>query len=150
MIPLLEKQGVFYTKKKNVMARKAVAGERLETLTGDGPETVNTAQAGDYIVENQTAAKERYILPGDIFLKRYEPLGEPSEHTFSEYRPTGRIIAIEMTPGQLEALNLPDTFTFTADWGESMIAKAGDFIGCTDDFASVYRLARKEFFETYF
>ena len=149
MIPLLEKQGAVYVKKKNVLARKATAGEQIETVTGDGPETVNVARAGDYVVQNQTDAKEQYILSGELFLKRYQPLGTASQYGFDEYRPTGRILAIELTPETLAALDLPPEFRFTADWGEDMVAKAGDFIGCLDDFSSVYRLARKEFYETY-
>jgi hypothetical protein len=149
MIPVLEKQGAVYAKKKNVLARKASAGERIETVTGDGPETVNVAGADDYIVQNQTDAKEMYILSAGVFLSRYQPLGAPSADGFVEYRPTGRILAIELTLANLSALDLPPEFRFTADWGEDMVAKAGDFIGCLDDFSSVYRLARKEFFETY-
>ena len=73
----------------------------------------------------------------------------PQEGAFTEYRPTGKIVAVELTDERLRALELPPEFHFTAAWGENVTAKAGDFMGGPPDFSEVYRLARKEFVETY-
>ncbi len=147
--PVLEAEGEVYHKKINVLAKKAKGGEVVETITGDGLETTNKADAGDYIVQNQTEAREQYIVSEEKFLKKYEPLEAPQEGVFTEYRSTGKIVAIELTDERLQSLGLPREFYFMANWGEKMVAKVGDFMGGPTDFSEVYRLARKEFFETY-
>lgn len=133
----------------NVLAKKAEGGEVVETVTGDGWETTNEAEPGDYIVQNQTEAGEQYVVPEEDFFKKYELVDEYQPGGFSEYHPIGKIIALELTPKRLERLGLPREFVFSTDWGEDMVAKAGDFLGGPTDFSEVYRLARKEFFETY-
>jgi hypothetical protein len=147
--PALESEGRVYHKKLNVLAKKARGGEIIETVTSDGVETRNEANAGDYMVQNQTEAGEYYIVPGATFLKKYEPIEAPQEGVFTEYRPTGKIVALELTDERLNELRLPSEFYFMAAWGEKAVAKAGDFMGGPTDFSEVYRLARKEFFETY-
>lgn len=147
--PLLESEGIFYYKKRHILAKKAQGGEKISTVTADGPETTNEAEAGDYIVQNLTEAGEQYVVPAEEFLKKYEPAGEAAPDGFGEYHSTGKIVAIELTAERLKALELPGKFYFTTDWGETMVAKKGDFMGGPADFSEIYRLARKEFFETY-
>ena len=146
--PLLEQQGRLYRKTKNVLARKALAGEQVFTATADGKETKNTAQEGDYIVRNQTEAQEEYIVPGGKFAEKYEWIAE-GEHDFDEFRSKGRIIALELTEKNLQELGLSEICYFVAPWGEEMVAKIGDFLACPLDYSELYRIARKEFFETY-
>lgn len=146
--PALLAEGAVYQKKKNVVARKAQDGEVIQTRTGDGLETTNAAEAGDYIVRNQTDAEEEYIVPAHKFNKRYTALRAVDEH-WQEYQALGRIIAIELTAEKLASLNLPTEFEFMAPWDDPMTAKAGDFMGGPETLTEVYRLARKEFFETY-
>lgn len=146
--PLLQREGAVFQKKKNVYARPATPGETIQTVTKDGLETENRAEAGDFIVRNQTEAGEAYIVPGFKFSKKYAPL-RPADDTWTEYRPVGRIVAVELTPERLAALGLPDEFEFIASWGSAMVARAGDFLGGPDSLTEVYRLARQEFFETY-
>ena len=146
--PVLDAEGVVFQKKQNVFAKKAEAQEVITTQTGDGAETVNTAQIGDYLVKNQTAAGEVYVLKASKFAERYEWLGL-GEGGFEEYRPTGRVTGVELTPERCETMELPPVFHFEAPWGEAMVAKSGDFIVSPPDGAEVYRIARKEFFETY-
>lgn len=145
----LQSEGVVYHKKLNILAKKALGGERIVTITGDGPETSNQAREGDYIVQNQTKAGEQYVVPGEEFLRKYEPVNDSAADGFAEYRSLGVIVAIELTGERLHQLNLPEEFIFRTDWGEEMIAKEGDFMGGPADLSEVYRLARKEFFETY-
>ncbi len=146
--PLMESEGVLFSKKKNVFAKKAEGGEPVVTMTDDGLETVNTAQKGSYLVKNQTEAAEVYVVEKAAFEKRYERKG-PADDGFEEYHPTGKVIAVELTPERQEALDLPASFHFKAAWKEDMIAKKGDYIVCPPDFSEIYRIARKEFFETY-
>lgn len=146
--PLMESEGILYSKKKNVFAKKAEGGEPVVTMTNDGLETVNTAQKGSYLVKNQTEAAEVYVVEKDAFEKRYEWL-RPGNDGFEEYHPTGKIIAIELTEERLATLDLPASFHFKAPWKEDMIAKKSDFIVSPPDFSEIYRIARKEFFETY-
>lgn len=147
-IPLLESRGKVYKKYRHILARAAEEGEIIETRTGDGLETVNAAKAGDMIVRNTTRAGEMYVMSPAKFAERYERVGEGQEG-FSEYRPVGRIYALELSDALLDELALPAIFSFTASWGSGMVAKSGDFLACPADRTSVYRIAREEFFETY-
>lgn len=147
-LPLLEEEGAVYRKKTNVFARQAEGGERVETVTGDGKETVNTAAEGDYLVKNQTGAEEIYIVSPEKFRERYAFLREVGGG-FDEYRATGKILALELAEETLRRLGLPDPFYFEAPWGEEMIARLDDFLAAPTDKSEVYRIARHEFFETY-
>ena len=146
--PLLQSEGVVYKKYKHVFAKKAKEGETILTITNDGLETVNTASNGDYIVKNQTDAEELYILTQKKFNDRYTYL-KSSNDGFSEYFPKGKIIGLELTSDLLQKHNLPKEFHFEAAWGTAMIAKENDFLASPPDLSEVYRIARKEFFETY-
>ena len=148
LVPVLQAEGKPYQKFKAILARKAGVGEVVETRTADGRETINTAREGDYLVKNQTAAGEMYVVEKEEFEKRYEFLQE-SKEGFSEYVSSGRIIAVEMTASLLDRLNLDQEFYFVAPWGEEMVVKEDDFLVSSSNFGEVYRIARKEFFETY-
>ncbi len=148
ILPLLAAQGHTYYKYKPVFAKKAKAGEYVETHTADGLETINTANEGDYLIKNQTAAGEMYILSAQKFAQKYEWL-QQGEDGFDEYKPLGQIIALEITKELLQELGLTDDFHFIASWGEPMRARAGDFLASPTELNEVYRIARAEFFETY-
>ena len=148
-LPLLESQGEWFQKYRPIWARPAEAGEEIRTCTSDGLETCNTANSGDFIVRNQTAAGELYVMARSSFEERYTPTSRTDEKGFREYLPTGKILAIELTEELLKALGLPPTFEFIASWGSGMVAKTGDYMVCPPDRSSVYRIARREFFETY-
>lgn len=153
--PALAYGGKRYAKKTMVRARLAVEGEVIVTITGDGKETQNTAKAGDYVVENQTAAKEQYIVTGTTFRKRYAPLSrEDAESTalFLHYKAIGKCIGI-VYKGRVNTENLstlPVEIKFMASWNEEMVLKPGDMlVAPLPDTKSVYRIAAKEFEETY-
>ncbi len=148
MRPLLEREGCVFQKNTNVFARPAQPGEVIETKTGDGLETTNAAGEEEYIVRNQTEAGEEYIVPADKFKQRYAYL-QAADNGWAEYRSLGQIVAVELTPERLAELHLSGEFEFTAPWDDPMTAKAGDFMGGPDTLKEVYRIARKEFFETY-
>ena len=148
LLPLLQSKGRVFQKNKNVLARRAQAGELIATHTADGLETINTAGEGDFIVRNQTAAGEEYVVPAHKFAQRYE-LYRTTGGEWLEYVSKGRIVAIEITSELLQTLDLPLEFHFEALWKEDMVARAGDFLASPSDFSEIYRIARKEFFETY-
>ncbi len=148
VLPLLKSKGNIYQKVKKVFARKAKDVERIITTTSDGRETINSAKPGDYIVKNQTGAGEEYILTPSKFRSRYA-YKKRSTAGFSEYEPTGRIHAIEVNKRLLKKFGVKLRFYFEADWGSKMIVKEKDFLACPVGGEEVYRIARKEFFETY-
>ena len=148
VIGRLKLKGKLYAKKTNVFARVAGRNERVVTIVSDGVETVNYANEGDYIVENQTSSKERYIVPKTKFEARYE-LAREVAGGFSEYVSTGKVWALELTKKSLDALGLADEFNFEAPWGENSVARKGDYLVSPPDFSEVYRIAKKEFRQTY-
>ena len=147
-LPLLKNNGKVFKKFKKVYARKAKGGEKIDTITSDGKETTNIAQPGDYIVKNQTNSEEVYILTKKKFKDRYIYLRR-SKQGFSEYIPIGKICALELKPNVLKKNKLKKRFYFEAPWGAKMVAKENDYLVCPPNFNEVYRIARKEFFETY-
>ena len=148
MVPILKSQGMGFKKFKKILAREAQEGEQIQTITGDGLETSNTANAGDFIVKNQTDAGEMYIVPAKKFHDRYD-FSEEGQGGFSVYASKGKIIGVEMNESLLKQLELANEFYLVAPWGEEMIVKKDDYLVCPLDFSEVYRIARKEFFETY-
>lgn len=147
-IPYLKKFGKHYIKSKRVWARPAKEGELIQTITSDGLETQNRASKGDFVIKNQTKAGEEYIISGQKFKKRYE-FDFELEGDYNSYTSIGTIWAIEVNKEVLSELKLASEFYFQASWGENMIVKECDFIVTQEDFNEVYRIARKEFFETY-
>ncbi|MGI9525493.1 MAG: hypothetical protein ACR2MS_00120 [Weeksellaceae bacterium] len=148
MIPILQSKGEVYRKYKKVLARKAVAGEKIITITSDGVETVNVAEEGDYVVKNQTDAEEMYIMSAEKFEKRYEWLSQVDDE-YSLYKPIGKVVAKEIDNTLIKQLGHGDEFKFIAPWGEEMVAKKGDYLVSPLSYEEVYRIAKKEFFETY-
>ncbi len=147
LLPLL-KEAVVYEKFTEIEARQAQAGEVIQTKTSDGLETQNTAQKGDYIVRNLTDAKEQYIIKSDKFELRYKYLND-ADGDFKRYQAIGEIKAIVVSDVVLDMLNAKQEFYFMAPWGEKMIAKKDDYLVSPRDYSEIYRIAAKEFFETY-
>jgi len=145
----MKSQAKVYQKNKNIFARKAAGGEKIITYTSDGKETQNIAEKGEYIVTNQTEAKEQYVISADKFQEKYERLRTVDTDT-AEYKSKGRVLALELTREILAELDLPNSFQFIASWGKETIAKKDDFlVQPLKGDKEVYRIARKEFFETY-
>lgn len=137
-----------YEKFKEIYAKKAEGGELIYTVTSDGVETKNIAKPGDYIVKNTTQAEEMYILKPSKFEKRYKYLKD-EKNGWKIYKSVGKIKAVEVDKDLLKNLKVGELFYFTAPWGEKMVVKKGDFLVSPLDYSEVYRIAKKEFFETY-
>lgn len=147
VMPLLKTQGKIYEKAISIYARLANKREEIETITSDGLETKNIAEEGDYIVKNKTEAEECYILKPETFNKTYKYLKE-HEGEFNEYLPNKKIVAVEIHESFFSIENEKELY-FIAPWEAKMIVKENDFLVCPMDYSEIYRIARKEFFETY-
>lgn len=148
IMPWIKSKGKIYRKVTKVLARKAKKPERITTTTKDGKETTNQAKVGDYIVRNQTEANEEYVMSPKNFRSRYV-YKKRSMASYNEYEPIGKIYAVEVDKRFLKKFKLESKFYFEASWGSKMIVKEKDFLACPMGEEEVYRIARKEFFETY-
>ena len=148
VFPMLQSKGKTYLKVKKIFARKAKLNEKITTWTSDGKETSNRAKSGDYVIKSQTEAGEEYIIPGHKFKARYT-FEKRSAGGLSEYKPSGRIQALEVNQRVLKKFKVKNRFYFMAPWGSKMIVKEKDFLACPIGGNEIYRIARKEFFETY-
>ncbi len=148
MVPILKSEGKVYKKFKKIYAREAQGVENIQTVTDDGLETTNTAKAGDFIVTNQTDAGEMYVIGARKFHDRYELLEDKGDGV-SVYSAKGKVMGIEMNEDLLKQLNLSNEFYLVAPWDEEMVVKKDDYLVSPLDYSEVYRIARKEFFETY-
>lgn len=149
VLPLIEAANRGYRKFQKVHARPACPGEVITSVTDDGEETTNTAGAGDMVVRNLTDAQEEYIVERTKFLRRYSEI-RPGDGTWTVYEPKGEVLAIEIT-GELTAqLDVGEEFCIMAPWGSEQLAREGDmFVSPLPALDEVYRIARKEFEETY-
>ncbi len=147
-LPLMEAHGKRFRKKSLIRAKKASPGLVVVTVTSDGIETKNTAEKGDWLVENQTSVKESYLIKDETFKKKYILL-----HSLGEgwgcYRPIGEIYAYSVSEGDLRKFGAAGIMEFQAPWKESIVVKVGDFLVAPTDKSEIYRVARKEFGETY-
>ena len=141
----IEKEGAIFKKFAKVLAVPAKKGQKVITMTSDGKETENVAKDGDYLITNiETEAKEQYLINDKTFKTRYIPTSD-----INVYEPTGECIAVKISKAFLEKFNLKQTFKFLAPWGENMVAKKGDFLCINPETKEVYRIAKKEFYQTY-
>lgn len=147
-LPILEKSGKRYKKKTMVRAKKAQAGLVVVTKTSDGDETQNTAEAGDWLVENQTSTNELYLVKAETFKKKYS-LVQSLEQGWGCYQPKGEISGIIVGKDHLEAFGTTSVMEFQAPWKDTMIVKPGDMLVAPPEKDEIYRIAKKEFGETY-
>lgn len=134
---------------EQVDARPATVGEVVVTrIEGEGEETRSApAAAGDMIVRNRTATPpgEQYLVSRSVFAQRYaEPLGPADAGGWRAYRPRGTTLRF------FRVREADGAFTFTAPWGERMVAEPGDaIVSDPSDPADTYRVAASRFASTY-
>jgi hypothetical protein len=148
---LLLESGCDYKKFQIVKARVARDGEEIVTEIASGRETVNIAKKGDFVVENQTGANERYIVSGAKFEQRYA-VESKLDDGWSVYKPLGRVKGVEVDRTVLNLFQQQGSFYISAPWGEAQFVEEGDMLVTTlplQGDMEIYRIARKEFFETY-
>lgn len=148
-LPYLEHHGKAFSKFQQVKARPAREGEEIHTITADGNETINKASSDDFIVKNMTSAGEQYIIKGTTLHQKYKATGV-NDGDWKIYQPSGKIIAVSISEEVLKQFEWESPFYFEAPWGEKMIVKMGDYlVSPLPDKNEIYRIARKEFSETY-
>ncbi len=136
-------------KTKLVDVRPAAIGEIIITsIKGEGKETQSAqAKDGDMVVRNRCpeTGNEEILVSAEAFSRRYEgPTSRKSRDDWTPYRPRGVQMRFVRVPASEKE------FTFTAPWGEKMVAKPGDFI--VQDPANpkdTYRVAKAAFACTY-
>jgi hypothetical protein len=136
-------------KTKLVDARAARPGEVVVTVVaGEGKETQSRpARSGDWVVRNRCDATdhEEYLVAAEEFGSRYESTGRPAaKDGWQEFRPLGKVMRFFVV--------MPEhgEFTFTAPWGEPMVAKPGDsIVQDPEQPADIYRIAAASFARTY-
>ncbi len=136
-------------KTKIVDARDARPDEVVVTvIKGEGKETQSPpAKAGDMVVRNRCAetGNEEFLVSASKFVSRYEgPAGPAGEGGWRPYRPRGadmRFVVVTDEDG---------AFTFTAPWGETMVARPGDaIVQDANDPKDTYRVQKAAFTCTY-
>lgn len=137
-LPLINTDGKQYDKKTEILVRQAEVGEAIHTFTSDGKETTNVAKENDFVVQNMTEAKELYILSREQIKSRYEKIDDQKDG-WIRYKAIGSVKGVRYNGEEIE---------FMAIWGQPMALKKGDMIVTTDG-SEVYRIAWKEFNETY-
>lgn len=136
-------------KTQPVLARPAIEGERIVTITSSGVETENIARAENFVIKNLTHAEEQYIVSRNTLERRYNLLGR-RDGNWSEYLPVGRIMAIVVNADILKILHMPASFEIMASWGRLQKVCEGDILATPlPDKCEVYRIDRKEFEQTY-
>lgn len=136
------------SKTKTVDAKSATVGEVVITMINKEEETRSRpAEAGDMVVRNRCDAtgNEQYLVKGATFAERYRgPEGPADAEGWRPYAPKGK--------NMLYILVKPEDgdFTFTAPWGEQMIARPGDaLVRDPTNPNDTYRVAAASFACTY-
>lgn len=136
-------------KTKPVDVRPAEPGEVVVTIIkGEGKETQSPpAKPGDMVVRNRCpeTGNEEILVSSENFARRYDgPFGAGSADGWQTYRPRGvemRFVLVAAEDG---------AFSFTAPWGEKMIARPGDVIvQDPSNPKDTYRVAKAAFACTY-
>ena len=136
-------------KTRDVDARPAVPGEVVVTIIkGEGVETKSKpAEAGDFVVRNRCPAtgNEEILVKAAKFPTRYgAPLSEPDAQGYRTFKPLGSDMGYFIVSEEM------GDFSFTAPWGELMIAKVGDaIVQVPSDRTDTYRIAAASFACTY-
>jgi hypothetical protein len=147
-LPIFEEKGKNYRKKSLIRAKKAKLGLFVVTKTSDGIETRNTAESGDWLVENQTSSEEQYLVKSDIFESKYEMV-ESLGNGWACYKPKGVMKAYEFEESDLKLFGVIQRLEFQAPWKDTMFVRVGDYLIIPPGNEEIYRVARKEFSETY-
>ena len=129
-----------YQKKGEIRARQGVVGEEIVTVMSNGlEETKNTVVCDEngnpgWVVTNPTG--EQYIVKDAVFRKKYEKI----EGTQDGYRPAWYPIT---------AVQIDESISFVAPWGEIMNIAAGGYIVFDETYDDIYGIQQAEFNETY-
>ena len=129
-----------FSKAVQVMARLAVPGEKITTMTAgengnDFHETVNTAKDNQVVITNPGG--EQYIIDKAKFESRYDvsSIGTDDKAYNAKTVPT-------------KCIRLDESVEFTAPWGEKMSIQKGGVL-VLGGGSDIYGIQPKEFADTY-
>lgn len=71
------------------------------------------------------------------------------EHGWGCYQPKGEILGIVVEVNHLDSFNVSSVMEFQAPWRDTMIVRPGDMLVVPAEKDEIYRIAKKEFGETY-
>lgn len=157
VLPKIASDASEYRKVQPIRARAAMPGEHVVTVNSVGKETEQVASEGDMLVENQTRARERYLVGGDTFSRSYRVIdGSTHESHWKDYEPRGRVRALQIGEALCSELGVCSPFTIEAPWGELQKLAIGDYLvvksdrlASAEEAREVYGIAHREFHETY-
>lgn len=136
-------------KTRLVDGRPARLGEVIVTvIKGEGKETQSPpAEIGDVVIRNRCpeTGNEAYLVKAARLPTRYDgPLSQADADGWQPYQPKGIELRFFIV-GEADG-----SFTFTAPWGEAMVARPGDAIVRNPaDPKDTYRVAAASFACTY-
>lgn len=154
-----------YQKSGDMLARPAQPGETVITIVSGAIETIKGTQIGDWVIRNIVvgSSAEMYPISAESFNGRYTILDEENPwtvdgHSWFRVKPSGMIVGGFYTADVSSRMGFSSEGTtarplkFEAPWGADMVLEEGDFLGRPYpevDLTNIYRVARKEFFQTY-
>jgi hypothetical protein len=149
VLPMIRDASQKYRKFQQIHARPAKAGEVIVSTTSDGEETTKTAKDDEYVVKNLTEAQEEYLVGEKKFNERYTFV-EDVDDEWKLYDSVGEVLALEISRAITTMLGVGEEFYIEAPWKSDQLVREGDmFVSPFSTLDEVYRIARKEFDETY-
>jgi hypothetical protein len=145
---LLQKEGKRYAKKSLIIAKKAIPGTRVITKTSDGQRIETTAKDGDWLVENQTATNEHYLVSESTFKKKYQ-LRQALGEGWGSFQSLIQVYALKVQEKDLAHFGSDTQLEFKAPREKTVLIHPGDYLVIPIDQSEAYRIASKEFEETY-
>ena len=144
---LLKREGKRYSKKSLTKAKKATPGTVVLTETSDGQRLETTAKPGDWLVENQTATKEHYLVSEATFSKKYQ-LRQALGNGWGSFQSIVPVYALKVGENDLEPFGNPNQLEFKGPREKSVFIHPGDYLVIPVDQSEAYRITAKEFEET--
>lgn len=145
---LLRKEGQRYSKKSLTKAKKATPGTRVITETSDGQRLETTAKPGDWLVENQTATQEQYLVSENTFQKKYQ-LRQALGEGWGAFQSLIQVYALQVQEKDLAPFGSPTQLEFQGPREKTVLIHPGDYLVIPVDQTEAYRITAKEFEETY-
>lgn len=145
---LLKRDGRRYSKKSLTIAKKATPGTVVLTETSDGQRIETTAKPGDWLVENQTATKEHYLVSDSTFQKKYQ-LRQALGEGWGSFQSLGQVYALKVQKKDFAHFGDLQKLEFQGPREKSVLLLPGDYLVIPVDQTEAYRITAKEFEETY-
>ena len=145
---LLKREGQRYSKKSLTIAKKAIPGTVVLTETSDRQRIETTAKPGDWLVENQTATKEHYLVSEATFTKKYQ-LRQAIGEGWGSFQSLIQVYALKVQEKDLAPLGNPTQLEFQGPREKTVHIHPGDYLVIPVDQTEAYRITAKEFEETY-